>query len=522
MNVSAEHTAEKNLKSGEREAEERKGPIPFYPLFASVFPVLAVYSANLSLVPLAHLGRPLLVVVVVTLLLQGALTLVFREKRRGAAVSAALIGWAWSYAWLTPHLERLWQNREIHLYVAGALAVSVLAFFWRPKPKMLNLVGACITGFSALNIIWLSLAPLAPVQTAAALKSVPALPSGPRPDIFHIILDGFGRQDVLREKMDIDISGFVQNLESRGFQVVGQSRSTYVQTELSVSSTLNMELLQNLLPPEAEKETDRRMLKPLVQQPLVAEKLMASGYRYIGVGSGFDGLWLGEHQLPPRVEGSVTLFEGTLLSRTPWRLATGVFTSQYDVHRENVKGAFAQLEDFAAPTNRPRFVVAHILAPHPPFVLGENGESVRPKGPFGFWDGSDYLTYVGSAEEYKKGYRAKLGYVMKRLSSLIEKLQANGRKPVIILQGDHGSKVGLDQNSKDKTDLVEAFSNFYAVYVPEDIPLKVPEEDTSVNTYRRLLTAMGEENLPPLKPESWYSTAPRPFVFSNVTQNLEK
>lgn len=501
--------------------ERDKEVFPIYPLFVAVFPVLAVYSANLSLVPLAHLFRPLLAAAAAAVILQALLTLILRDRRRGAAVTAVLAAWSWSYSWLAPKFEMVGYGMAMPLFVFGALVLAGLAVLWRPKANLLNLVTACITGFSAVNVAWLIAAPLPPSMALAKASVDSGLPEGPRPDIFHIVLDGFGRADVLKDKMDLDISEFVKGLNARGFTVLTDSRTTYVQTELSVSSTLNMDLLPNLLPSDVTKEVDRRVLKPLVQDPAVAKMLMASGYRYMAIGSGFDGLWLGRHQLPDRVEGSVTLFEGTLLSRTPWQLASGVATSQYDLHREKVKGAFAQLEDLAAPTTRPKFVVAHILAPHPPFVFGENGESVRPKGPFGFWDGSDYLTYVGSPADYKAGYQAKLRYVMKRLTALIDKLQANGRKPIIILQGDHGSKVGLDQNSLSRTDLKEAFCNFYAVSVPKNVPLELPEKDTSVNTYRRLLTALGAEGLTPYPPQSFYSTAPRPFVFTEVSNQLE-
>lgn len=487
----------------------------------AIFPILAVYSANLTLVPLQHLVRPLAAALAAALVLQAVLSLVLRDKARGAAAAAALFVWWWSFSWLTPYLEQVGYGMTVPLYVVGAVAVAALASWWRPKALPLNIMGACITGFSALNIAWLILAPGQTTASAASSQASLALPPGPRPDIFHIVLDGFGRTDVLKKQMEVDLSWFDAELEKRGFKIARQARTTFVQTELSVSSTLNMDFLQNLVPEGTEREAGKARLKPLIQEPLVAQKLMASGYRYIAIGTGFDGLWLGRYQLPTRAEGSVSLFEGTLISRTPWGLASGVASSQYDLHREQIKGAFTQLDDLAIPTAKPRFVVAHILAPHPPFVFDEEGGSVRPKGPFGYWDGSDYLTHVGSNSDYQAGYRAKVTYTARRLIQTIDKLQAQGRSPVIILQGDHGSKVGLDQNSLEKTDLQEAFSILYAVSHGPEIDFELPDKDNSVNTYRRLFTAMGAKNLP-LKPvTSWYSTAPQPFRFTEVTKQLD-
>lgn len=509
--------------SGEEKLDGRAKAerLPFYPVFAAVFPILAIYSANLSLVPAQHLIRPLAAAIAAAVVLQMGASLLLRDKQRGAAAAAALLAWLWSFSWLTPKIDNFMYGTAMPLYILGGLVIAGLAARLRPPAHSLNLVGLCIAAISVANILWLSFGSPPVKRASASSASTQALPPGPRPDIFHIVLDGFGRADVLKERMDLDISGFTKDLENRGFQVVDQARSSYVQTELSVSSTLNMELLQKLLPDSIKDQTNRKLLKPYFQEPIVAQKLMVSGYRYVAVGTGFDGLWLGKYQLPDRVEGSFTLFEGTLLSRTPWRLAGAVAASQYDLHRSQIKGAFSQLEELAAPTSKPRFVVAHILAPHPPFVFDENGGPVRPKGPFGYWDGSDFMTFAGTPEEYREGYRAKAGYITKRLISLVDKLQSSGRKPVIILQGDHGSKVGLDQNSLARTDLREAFSNFYAVSVPPEIPLQVPELDTSVNTYRRLFTAMGAQGLAPYPPQSWYSTAPKPFVFTEVSSQLD-
>lgn len=513
----------KSPTPGEESLDKRADDqtLPFYPVLAAVFPILATYSANLSLVPVQHLARPLFAAITTAVILQTGASILLKDKQRGAAAAAALLAWLWSFSWLAPKFENLIYGAAMPGYIIGGLVIAGLAARWRPKAHPLNLVGLCITVISVANILWLFFGSLPAKQVSASTAITQALPPGPRPDIFHIVLDGFGRADVLKERMDLDLSGFIQDLENRGFQVVDQARTSYVQTELSVSSTLNMELLQKLLPESAKDMTNRQVLKPFIQEPAVAQKLMASGYRYVAVGTGFDGLWLGRYQLPDRAEGSFTLFEGTLLSRTPWRLAGAVASSQYDLHRSQIKGAFAQLEELAAPTSKPRFVVAHILAPHPPFVFDKDGGPVRPKGPFGYWDGSDFMTFSGTPEEYREGYRAKAGYITKRLISLIDKLQSSGRRPIIILQGDHGSKVGLDQNSLARTDLREAFCNLYAVSVPSDVPLQVPELDTSVNTYRRLFTAMGAEGLTPYPPQSWYSTAPKPFVFTEVSARLD-
>lgn len=61
-----------------------------------------------------------------------------------------------------------------------------------------------------------------------------------RPDIYYIIVDGYGREDVLRETYGIDNSEFLGFLKENGFHVIDQAHSNYTQTVYSLSSSLNL------------------------------------------------------------------------------------------------------------------------------------------------------------------------------------------------------------------------------------------------------------------------------------------
>lgn len=67
-----------------------------------------------------------------------------------------------------------------------------------------------------------------------------------RPDIYFIVLDGYGREDMLRQLFGIDNSEFVGYLEEKGFIVPEHSLSNYPKTALSIASTLNLDYVQNL------------------------------------------------------------------------------------------------------------------------------------------------------------------------------------------------------------------------------------------------------------------------------------
>lgn len=522
------------MKSNQTNSSENARPrrqVPIYPVLIAIFPILAVFSANSAIVPAEHMGRPLAAATGLALTAQIVATLLWMPWRklgrpavRGAASAAVVIGWIWLYEPICQGLYGLTRLSDVlGLYIGTGLAAALLAGLWGPRPRVPNLVAAAVTlvsvGQVGLILTKSSLSPpVARASAATASSTVAPLPPGPRPDIFFIVLDGFGREDSIRRVIGADLGWFVQGLRERGFQVASRAVSNYNQTELSLSSTLNMDLLKNLLPPDAIATHNRRALDPLIGESAVSRRLQASGYRPIALGSGFDGLRLGRHEIPIFEQSGLTLFESVLLAKTPSAVSENVARSMFDRHRDRVLGVFARLEEMAKPTATPRFIFAHVLAPHPPFVFGPNGEHRRQRGTFGYWDASDYMTYVGTPDDYRQGYTEQSEFIAKRVLALADAILAANpsRPPIIMIQADHGSKLGLDQNSLENTDVAEAFSILYATFAPEDVPIDVPDDAMSVNTFRRLLTAMGADDLPEIEAGIYYSKTPLPFEWTDV------
>lgn len=218
-----------------------------------------------------------------------------------------------------------------------------------------------------------------------------------------------------------------------------------------------------------------------------------------------------------------TMIETTLLQMTP--LATGsTIESQFVARRRNLLGAFANLDEIGTPTPSPRFVFVHILAPHPPFVMEPDGSARRRKGQFCFCDGSDYITYVGPPDQYRAGYASQVAWAESRTLHAIDRILAEegpGRKPLIIVQGDHGSKLRLDQKSLADTDVHECFPNLNAYLVPSTIQKDLRPDLTPVNSFRIVLHDLFGDDLPQLPDRSWYSPFPLPYQFTEVTDRIE-
>ncbi len=344
-----------------------------------------------------------------------------------------------------------------------------------------------------------------------------------RPDIFYLILDGYGRQDQLKRVMHFDDTGFIDELTKRGFYVAAASHSNYVQTELSLASSLNMDLIPKLIP-QMPTDDDRGPLDELASHNAVAGYLKSLGYEYIAITSGFPSLQFNAADLRLGNPHKLSLLESTIVAMTPISLNQTIDESEYSERRELLAAAFSNMETVGtAPSVVPRFVFVHVLAPHPPFVVNADGSFApkRSKGAFGYWDGSDFYQFGNTPEQYRDGYVKQLQWVNTQTLAVVDSLLANAKsRPIILVQGDHGSKLGLNQGSLAKTDIPECMSNLMAYEVPDDVKAKLYPSITPVNSFRILLSTLFGANLPNLEDESWYSTFRHPYHFMSVTERL--
>lgn len=509
----------------ESERKEEKAlpdhePLAWYPILATAIPVLALFSSNLGLFQLHEVARPFFCALMLGAIMWGLGSFAFGDQQRGAAAALVAIGYLWGFSFVNRVVGGfVGPQAGMILVLMLALGAAILAAKWGPKPGFFNAAAAILT----LLIVGRTAVGLAfpPKSDGLGAAKVELLPKGPRPDIFFIICDGFGRLDVLKEKHGIDLAWFKTALEQRGFSVVDGSRASSIQTQLSLASTLNLAYLPDLINPD-QLDKEKRAFRNLIENSLAAQKLKATGYEQISIGTGFDGVRFGGRTLPLAKTSAVNLFEGNLLQKTPFGLLPWVDESQRSRHRTFIKGALAQISDQAGTQEKPLFVTAHLLAPHPPFVFKPDGSAFEPKEKFAVSDADDYMARVAGPEDYRKGYASNVQFVAKALIETIDAVMAKhqGRPPVIFIQGDHGPKLGVSHKTLAKTDVSEGFPNLYAYYSPDGVGLKVPAGDSPVNTFRRLFSAMGAKGLSPLPVKSFYSSTAKPLDLTDVSDQV--
>jgi hypothetical protein len=106
------------------------------------------------------------------------------------------------------------------------------------------------------------------------------------PDIYYIILDAYGRSDVVQELFEYNNSSFINYLKERGFHVAEQSHSNYIQTSLSISSSLNLDYLGRVEEQTIQSE-DRDPLAELIHHSKLRNFLEEKGYHTVTFATGY-------------------------------------------------------------------------------------------------------------------------------------------------------------------------------------------------------------------------------------------
>jgi len=551
-NIDAPQVPGKNARASGGPARDHSFPI--HPLLIAAFPILSLYANNISEVSSKELWWPLGLAILFSLSLWALFAALTRRMRTSAIAASAIVLVFFSYGHIGNLVPSSWHIAVAPICATGlVLLIAALCLTHggrRPATVALNIASLGLIAPSSFAIGGRLMHPTIPSRTAkisasgliyasdertqdhhsAHRKLQPVSPqrAAEMPDIYYIVLDAHGRTDSLRAFIGCDTSSFVSALEARGFYVPKHSRANYPQTGYCLPSALNMDYLGNLLDKQPSSPDLFGSLRSLVDDNEVACYLSSKGYRYVSIWSGSEisraetaDIMLGDDAPPP------SSFAGEVLSLTALDAAPRAKeielgrATDYADHRAYLQSAFQNLKTVPR-LSFPKFVFAHILAPHPPFVFGLYGEAEVPAYPYSDADGSQLLnTHKITKAEYRLGYSAQVAYVDQRILEAVDEImKRSARQPIIIIQGDHGSRLNVDWESFARTDMREPFSILNAYLVPPIVRAKLYDTITPVNSFRVLLSTMFGANYPLLPDRSYFSLPSAPLHFHDVTNAI--
>jgi hypothetical protein len=446
-------------------------------------------------------------------------------------------------------------GRHRYLYPLWLFLMSMWTWFILKRVRKLTALSKFLNVVSAGTLFLPTISLISYIlQTDSFLKTIEIqysevelayLPSGTkRPDIYYIIVDGYAREDVLMELYDYDNSEFINFLENEGFYVAENSRSNYNQTDLSLSSSLNMTYLDFIPETRGAEERNRTPLAKLIKENQVIDFLRLQGYEVITFNSGYGPTIINSAEIfwdsatdddvvfrENWAGFSLNAFENLLLRSTAAILPmdtlkigieVGVLPPEdplYTSHRQRILYTLSKLKEVPAMEGS-YFVYAHIIAPHPPFVFGSKGQWVTPPDTYTLAREGKFFT--GSPEEYIDGYRSQLIYLNTILTeTLTAILQKSSSPPMIILQADHGPGAYLDQDSNEKSNLKERISILNTYYFPDQDISGLYPTISPVNTFRIVFNRIFNTDFELLNDKSYFSTVGQPFNFILVPEEID-
>jgi len=501
-----------------------------HPFAFAIFPVLFLYSHNVREVLLVWTVVPAAIVLVSTFLLWVVLSFLCRDRDKGGLLVSIFLVYFFSYGHFVGTIRGLaggW--REAHLWLLPVWTVVFLVLGYlvlRTRirlvnvTKILNVAAVCLVGFSVVNVAKFEIRAArlredASIERPEEFSSVAKEP-GTLPNIYYIILDAYAGNDVLKESFDYNNSWFFEQLTQRGFFTAGQSRSNYVKTFLSLSSSMNFEYLDEFAGRVGIESRDKKPIRKLLRNNRVFGFLKGYGYSIVAFPTGFQFTEL--KNVDVYMSGpiwSLDDFSGELVYNTPVAALVQLFTNQSfkDIlHRRRILYSFDHLAD-TVQMEPPIFVFAHIACPHKPFVFDEEGRPINAGQVSGEISTEDM--YVGQVK-----------YVNKKVIEFVDDLLANSaQQPIIILQADHGVRWRLDEQQPERNTqevYKEAFSILNAYYLPGCDYSQLYDSISPVNTFRVVFNHYFGTEFELLKDESYFSTRARPYDFINVTEEFNR
>lgn len=515
----------------------------FHPLLFALYPIAALLAFNIDWLRPSNAARATLLSVLGTLFLLILLARLTRNWHRAGLLTSLAVITFFSYGHLYEGMKAMGLGASLgrHRFLAPLfLALAVFLFYWilrrvrRPEAatSILNIVAAVTLVLPFLTLgrwAYASLTGGLPVQES---PSTLQLPEGERPpDIYYIIVDGYAREDTLRQVYEYDNKPFLSFLEGEGFYIAEDSRSNYAQTGLSLGSSLNMDYLEQLLS-SGEKNTGRESVWQIIEHNEARRLLESLGYTTVAFSTGLAGTEWNDADIyltAGSVDEDLGLvganpFESLLIATSLLRLPSdGVVALPrfvpdvrypYEVHRARIRNIFDQLQDLPE-VEGPKFVFAHIISPHAPFVFAADGSPITPNVPFTLrftYDAGD-----PAAADYIEGYRDQTAFVNAELEKAIRAIVANSEvPPVILLQGDHGP----DSNSGRQSYVQERMTNLNAYLLPTGTEALYPGL-TPVNSFRIVFNELFGGDYPILPDRVLYSQYDAPYDFHDVTEDIE-
>lgn len=412
-------------------------PAVIHPILFALYPILFLYAHNLKEMAANQIFMVLGISLGLALLAWFLFGLLLKNWAKAGLATSLLALLFFTYGHFYSLLERVGGFVPGHGYLLPGtlLAFGYAVYFihrakrdFRITTRVLNIAITVMLSMSTFSIVSYQ---FGAAQTASrqpvAREAATTAPAESMPDIYFIVLDEYAHPETMKQTSGYDSSQFLESLQAKGFYIASGSTMHNKETIRAIASILNMKATPEDEPTEV---THSR-----ITDNAVVRYLRSIGYNYVYFGQwyeegryqvnadSYNNYYLTAGASSMTAEFSKTLWNTTML-RPFQNYLTGERYEGY--YREGLLKTLEHLKRVPDMPG-PKFVFAHIMAPHTPFVFGANGERVAPAN---FYNVSVDDYYLGQYQFISRQIDAVLGEILERST----------KDPIIIVQSDHGPR----------------------------------------------------------------------------------
>jgi hypothetical protein len=502
-----------------------------YPFLFAIIPVIRLVAENPGWMDVDDAAVIVAIVLAACGVVYG-LALLATRRRGGRLPPLVLLGVVlafWVYVRVAAFVEHRSSLSHAVLFPLWVVATAGLIWWLVRRPALLDRAERFLTLTSGMLVAWLVLSigvdqyrsardvrESAVVRRATEpIRTRPGAKVGPKRDIYLIVLDEYANAEVTGRLFGFDNHVFLDSLRQLGF-VVPAVHSNYCHTFLSVPSMLNASHIAGLSGELGRKSVDRTVTDYLVRHNRTVPFLKSQGYQYalfptLGWEATRHDLradieFHARHEFDPAREVGRSglrqvLTRTSLLKFVNW--GGGRLSREYVTR---ILTGIAQIPKVPGPV----FTFAHVMSPHDPYVFDRDCGPARPRV-----DGS-------RAQDEGAAYVEQIQCLNRKVLDLVTTvLRTSELPPVILLQGDHGSKTLLPykDRSPDRITLAagkERLGAFGAYYLPDHGSEVFGDSVTIVNVMGNVLRFYLGADLPREPDDMYLSVHRAPFAFKRV------
>lgn len=296
-------------------------------------------------------------------------------------------------------------------------------------------------------------------------------------NFFFIIFDGFPRLQNLK-KIGYDISKFETLFDKYDLFMFENTKSSYLDTQKSLASTMNMSLIKD------DIQMDKKYFYKFIQDSLLVDIFMKNGYSInwfsndLALSSCPNNVKIkcypGEHKLRIFNKEIVKYYFQMLLLQPYWIEKANIFYINKIKNEKKILFNLDIVTNFVKneKNTSKQFVFAHILSPHPPYILNSNCDLQK----FGL----KYKTHD------EKSFLAQIDCIYLQLESFLEEMKINMPNSNLFIHSDHGTTL---INTKIQYG-EENFENFVLVNKSLACDFKSLKQKINLEIFKKIMSCI--------------------------------